>query len=384
MGGIYEKNHLTMKPSKKKIAFAGPWITKKELAYVKDGVVNGFYATYDRHIKKLEKTVCEYLGVKYAIATHCCTVALHLACVALDFKEGDEIICTDFSWIATAYAISYTGATPVFVDIDPKTWCIDPKAIERAITKKTKGIMLVHTFGHPADMDAIMAIAKKHKLKVVEDAAPALGSIYKGKKTGTFGDIGCFSFQGAKIAVSGEGGILVTNDEELYHRAKLLANMGRTDRNAVFWSDMLGFQYTIANLTASLALAQVERIEELVEHKRQIYRWYREELDGVEEIDVLEEQPGCRSNYTYPSVFLPNHTRKQRDGIVAGLKDLNVHSRPAFPRMSEFPLYAPPRFDNPVATSVAAQGISLPAAHNMTRRDVRFAARAFKKLVQEV
>jgi len=375
---------MKMKPSKKKIAFAGPWVTKKELAYVKDGVVNGFYATYDQHTKKLEKTVCDFLGVKYGIATHCCTLALHLACATLDFKPGDEVICTDFSWVATAYAISYTGATPVFVDIDPKTWCIDPKTIEKAITPKTKAIMLVHTFGHPADMDAIMAIAKKHNLQVIEDAAPSLGSTYKGKKTGTFGDIGCFSFQGAKIAVSGEGGIFVTNNETLYKRALLLSSMGRTDSQAVFWSDMLGFQYTIANLTAAMALAQVERIDELVAHKREIYGWYKEELEGVKGLNLLEEQPGCVSNYCYPSLFLPNHTRQQRDAILSGFKELNIHARPAFPRMSEFPIYAPPRFENPVATSVAAQGISLPAAGNLKERDVRYVARALKKLIKEV
>lgn len=375
---------MNLKPSRKKISFAGPWITKKELAYVKDGVVHGFYQTYDKHAKKLEKTVCDYLGVKYGIATHCCTLALHLACATLDFKPGDEVICTDFSWIATAYAISYTGAIPVFVDIDPKTWCIDPQAIERAITPKTKGIMLVHTFGHPADMDAILRIARKHKLRVIEDAAPSLGSVYKGKKTGTFGDIGCFSFQGAKIAVSGEGGILVTDNEKLYKRAQLLASMGRTDRKAVFWSDMLGFQYTIANLTAALALAQVERIEELIKHKRDIYSWYKEELEGTADIQLLEEQPECRSNYTYPSLFLPHHTRQQRDAILAGLKELNIHARPGFPRMSQFPLYAPPRFHNPVASAVAAKGISLPAAGNLNKRDVRFTARALKMLVIKV
>ncbi len=373
-----------LSPSKKKIAFAGPWITKKEVQYVRDGVLYGFYETFDQHVRKLEQTVCEYIGARYAIATHCCTLALHLACETLGFKEGDEVICTDFSWAATAYAISYTGATPVFVDIDPKTWCIDPDAIERAITKKTKGIMLVHTFGHPSDMDRIMVIARKYQLKVVEDAAPALGSTYKGKHVGTFGDIGCFSFHGAKIAVSGEGGILVTNNEEYYKKAKLLASMGRTDSRAVFWSDMLGFQYTIANLTASLALAQVERIEELVARKRQIHSWYREALDGVSGIDLLEEQGDVRSNYCYPSLLLPRHMRLERDVILAKLKALNIHARPAFPRMSEFPLYAPSRFPNPVATRVAAQGISLPSAGNLTKRDVFFVGKALNAILQEM
>lgn len=214
---------------RKKIAFAGPWITQKEIDYVTDATWNGFYETYDQHAKKLEKTICEYLGVKHAIATHCCTLALHLACASLGLKEGDEVICTDFSWIATAYAIKYTGAEPVLVDIDPDTWCISPAAIRAAITPKTKAIMLVHCFGHPAQMDEIMAIAREHRLRVIEDAAPALGAEFNGQKTGTFGDFACFSFQGAKLTVSGEGGVVVTNDDELYEKAALLASMGRTD-----------------------------------------------------------------------------------------------------------------------------------------------------------
>src|SRR4051812_6754439 len=165
---------------RKKISFAGPSITQKEIDYVVDATVNGFYETYDGHTKKLEKAVCSYLGVKYGIATHCCTVALHMACEALGFKAGDEVIVTDFSWVATAHAIAYTGAKCVFVDIDPDTWCISPEAIEMAITPKTRGIMLVHCFGHPAQMDEIMAIARKHDLRVIEDAAPALGAEFKG------------------------------------------------------------------------------------------------------------------------------------------------------------------------------------------------------------
>jgi perosamine synthetase len=255
---------------KKKISFAGPWITQKEIDSVMDAVKNGWYENYTKHTRLLEETVRNYLGVKYSLATHCCTQALHLAACSIGLKKGDEVIVTDHSWVATAYSVTYTGATCVFVDIDPRTLCIDPKAIEAAVTPATKAIMLVHNFGLPADMDAIMTVAKKYNLKVIEDAAPSLGSLYKGKKTGTFGDVSCFSFQGAKIAVSGEGGILVTNNEEIYKKAVLFANMGRTDRIMPFWSDQIGFQYTISNLSASLALAHVNRIYELKEKKRQI------------------------------------------------------------------------------------------------------------------
>ena len=364
----------------KKISFAGPSISQKEIDYVIDGVKNGFYETFDQHTRQLEKAICDYIGVKYAIATHCCTLALHLACSTLDFKRGDEVICTDSSWVATSYAIDYTGATPVFVDIDPDTWCIDPKEIRKAITSKTKGIMLVHMFGQPAEMDEIMSIAKEYNLRIIEDAAPSLGSIYKGQKTGSFGDIGCFSFQGAKIAVSGEGGILVTNNEELFQRASLLASMGRTDSQAVFWSDMIGYQYTIANLTASLALAQVERIEELVELKRKIFSGYEQRLRNISGIKMIHEKPYCRSNYCYPSILLEDTIKVDRDVILRNFRDQNIHARPGFPQMSCFPVHGQ-RFPNPVAEKVAQRGISLPSAANLEEEDVDFVCRTLVNLI---
>ncbi|MCX5814637.1 MAG: DegT/DnrJ/EryC1/StrS family aminotransferase [Proteobacteria bacterium] len=357
--------------NRKKISFAGPWITQKEIDYVTDAVKNGWYETFDMHVKKLEKTVANYIGMKYAIATHCCTLALHLSCAALGLKKGDEVICTDFSWVATAYAISYTGATPVFVDIDPESWCIDPKAIEQAITKTTKAIMLVHSFGHPAEMDTIMDIAKHHHLHVIEDAAPAMGAEYMGKKVGSFGDFGCFSFQGAKLAVSGEGGILLTNNEELYNKATLLSSMGRTDSQAVFWSDQLGYQYTMGNLAASLALAQVERIDELIARKRLIFGWYYDRLKDIDGIKIIKEKKHCFSNYCYPSILLEDTITADRDELLLKLREQNIHFRPAFPRMSLFPEFKQ-RFPNPVAAKVEKRGISLSSAANLTEDDIDF------------
>ena len=201
----------------KKIALAGPSITDKEVEYVIDATKNGWYETYDYHIKKLEKTFSEYVGSKYAIATYCGTHALHLATLALGLKNDDEVIVTDQSYIATALAISYVGAKCVFVDINEDDLCINVNLIEKAITKKTKAIMIVHFAGMAAEMDVIMKIAQKYKLKVIEDACQMVGGKYKEKFAGTIGDIGVYSFQGSKIAVGGEGGMFVTNDKELYH-----------------------------------------------------------------------------------------------------------------------------------------------------------------------
>lgn len=355
----------------KKISFAGPSITEKEEAYVLDAVRNGWYDNHDGYIKKLEATYAEYIGVRYAVASHCCTQSLHLAAAALGLKEGDEVIVTDFSWIATAYAVTYTGAECVFADVEPETWTIDPECIRKAITPKTKAIMLVHSFGQPAEMDEIMAIAKEYGLYVIEDAAPAVGSEYKGKKVGSFGDFSCFSFQGAKMTVAGEGGVLLTDNPELYERARLLSNMGRTDREAVFWSDELGFEYIMSNVSAALALAQLERVDELMAKKRALFARYDERLGKRDDIHIVREREGCRSNYCYPSILLKERTKEQRDEILEKLRELNIHARPGFPRMSRFPLYRQ-RFENPVARSVEEQGISLPSAANLTAEDVDY------------
>ena len=369
-----------MKPSKKKISFAGPSITKKELTYVVDGVKNGFYQTFDKHVKKLEAAMSSYVGTTYALAGFCATHSMHLACLVCGFGKGDEVIVTDFSWAATAHVIQWTGATPVFVDIDPLTWCIDPKAIENAITKKTKGIMLVHTFGMPANMDEIMRISRKYKLKVIEDAAPALGSIYKGKKVGSIGDVGCVSFHGAKIAVSGEGGMFLTNNKKMLDQAYLLSNMGRTDSKANFWCDTMGYEYQMANVVASLALAQVERIEDLVKMKRRIHTWYWERLHDWKEITLLKELDGMRSNYAYPAVML-NTKKISRNSLIRKLREYNIHAREAFPRMSLFPMYTA-RFSNPVATKVARDGFNLPSAFDITEKDVEFVCKVLKTILR--
>jgi len=363
----------------KRISFAGPSITEKEIDYVLDAVRNGWYENYDNYTKKLEKAFAAYIGADHAIATHCCTQALHLAAASLGLGRGDEVIVTDFSWVATAYAVAYTGATCVFADIDPDTWNISPESIRKAITPKTKAIMLVHTFGHPAEMDEIMRIAKEHSLFVIEDAAPSIGAQFKGQKVGTFGDVSCFSFQGAKMTVCGEGGMFLTNNTKLYEKALLLASMGRTDRKSVFWSDMLGYQYTMGNLPAALALAQLERVDELMSRKRSLFDAYYNRLKDIDGIKIMKEKPGCKSNYCYPSILLTKHTRQERDHILERLKEQNIHARPGFPQMSRFPVFQQ-RFENPVAALVERQGVSLPSAANMTEADVAFVC---EKLIME-
>lgn len=357
----------------KKMAFAGPWITEEEVNYVASAARNGFYENATKYMEDFEKEVRDYLGVRHAIGTHCCTLALHLACASLGLKAGDEVIVTDHSWIATAYAVTYTGAKCIFVDIDPETLCIDPNSIEAAVTENTKAVMVVHNFGIPARMDEIMAIARKHGLHVIEDAAPALGAKYQGTKTGTIGDIGCISFQGAKIGVSSEGGVMVTNDDEIFEKAKLLASMGRTDREWPFWSDEVGFQYTIGCLPAAMATIQLRRIDDLVENKRRIYSTYAKYLNGNKNIKMCHEKEGDFANYTYPAIWLSDDMKRPAIDIIHELKSYNIHCRPAFPQMSDFPAFASDkRFENPVARKFMQKGIVLPGAHNLKEQDIEF------------
>jgi len=367
----------------KKINFAGPIVTEKEVECVIDATINGFYDTNNVYVKKLEDLLCKYNEVKYSFATPCCTSAMHVACMALGLKKGDEVICTDISWASTSFVIDYTGATPVFVDIDPKTWCICPEAIERAITPKTKAVMLVHMFGHPAKMDDIMEITNKYNIAVIEDAAPAMGSTFKNQKAGTFGDFGCFSFHGAKLTVSGQGGAYITNNEELFNRAKLLSTTGRTDSQANFWCDVAGYHYEISNICAALAYAQISRIEELINVKREIHSWYKEQLKEVEGLDLLEEQKDCYSNYCYPCLFVdPKIIKVSRDQIIKELEVANIHARNVFPRMSRFPMHEQ-RFDNPIATIVEKQGMNLPSSGRITKEDVSYVCETLIKVANK-
>ena len=372
-----------LKKSEKKIAFAGPWVTQREIDFVAEAAREGWYENCTKYMTGFEEEVKKYLGVKYAIGTNCCTQALHLAAAALGLKKGDEVIVTDHSWVATAYAISYTGATCVFVDIDPQTLCIDPEAIRKAITPATQAIMIVDNFGIPSDMDAIRDIAARNRLKIIEDAAPALGAVYKGGKCGTFGDIGCISFQGAKIAAASEGGVFVTDDEELFERGRLLSSMGRTDRCGAFWSDELGYQYTIGSLPAAMATIQLQRIDELVANKRQIYKWYEDRLSGHPMITMVKEKADMTANYTYPSCFLHDDVACDGAHVMRELKACNIHGRTGFPPMSTFPLYAhEKRYLNPVAKRFFERGLVLPAAHNLVEEDVDLVCRNIIELIE--
>ncbi|MFN0128178.1 MAG: DegT/DnrJ/EryC1/StrS family aminotransferase [Verrucomicrobiales bacterium] len=364
---------------RQKINYAGPSITTKEEEYVLDAVRNGFYANYRRHAGLLEEKVATLLGVRHALATNSCTAAIHLALLALGIGPDDEVITTDSTCVASALPITYTGATAVFVDVDPATWCLDPAAVRAAITPKTKAILVVHWNGHPAEMDSLMAIAREHDLRVIEDGAPSLGAEYRGRKVGTIGDLGTFSFQGAKVAIGGMGGVLVTDDESLLKKAQVFASYGRTDSAMMYWSDYVGFNYTMPNLPAALALAQVERLDELIDQKRRIFSWYEEGLDGAPRLRLIKEADGTRSTCCYPPLEMGEDALLDRAALITELKADNIDIRPAQPRCSGMPMFER-RFDNPHAQAVESRGLILPSAFNLRREDVDFVCQRLRSL----
>ena len=354
----------------KLILTAGPSITKKEISYVTDAITNGWNENWNSYITRFEDEFARYISIDNAITTSSCTGALHLGLLALGIGPGDEVIVPEITWVATASAVTYVGATPVFCDIEEGSWCMDVKSAESLITSKTKAIFPVHLYGHPANMPEVMKLAKKHNLKVIEDAAPSIGAEVGGQKTGSFGDVAGFSFQGAKIMVTGEGGMLVTNNKSIFDRVKSLGDHGR-DPSQPYASVETGYKYKMSNLQAALGLAQLERVEELVDRKREINTLYRSLLSGNSHIKVTSELEGCKSIHWMTSIELIGASFDDRAIFMTQLKDHLIDSRPVFSPMSSLPMFET-KGDNRVAYRIGASAVNLPSGHNIKQHEIEY------------
>ncbi|AXK39028.1 bifunctional GNAT family N-acetyltransferase/PLP-dependent aspartate aminotransferase family protein [Crenobacter cavernae] len=377
---------MAFKPSsqhigEKLILTAGPSISAKEVVYSFDAALNGWNSNWSKYLTTFEKKFAEYVGVKYALATSSCTGALQIALMALDIGPGDEVIVPDQTWVATANAVRYVGAIPVFADIELDTWNIDANSVESLITSKTKAIMAVHMYGHPARMSNILAIAKKYNLKVVEDAAPAIGAEWQGQRCGSFGDFAAFSFQGAKLMVTGEGGMLVTNDDALYQKALKIWDQGRNP-SRTFWIDADGVKFKMSNIQAALGLGQLERVDELIEMKRRIFSWYQEGLESVPGITLNKEVEGARSIYWMSSLLVEKTLPISRDQLMQQLKSRNVDSRPVFPAISQYPIWPRTQAAQPNALHVGSQAMNLPSGVCLTKDEVMYACRQIKEILK--
>jgi len=361
------------------ISTAGPSISQKEISYVNDAVSTGWNNNANNYIKKLENKFASYLNCKYAIATSSCTGAMHIALMSLGIKKGDEVIVPNITWVATANAIAYVNATPVFADINLKDWVIDCDKVEKLITKKTKAIIPVHLYGQPCNMDKINKIAKKHNLYVVEDAAPSIGAKFKNKKCGTFGNFGAFSFQGAKLLVSGEGGMLVTNNKNLYLKALKISDQGRSSKKK-FFIDALGLKYKMSNIQAALALAQLERVEELIALKRRIFSWYEKYLKNLDSISLNYETPNTKSIYWMTSIVLNQKAKINRDQLIKNLLNNKVDSRPVFPELSSFKYWSKNNVNSLKNSKyLSSNGINLPSGVCLKEHHVKRVCVIIKK-----
>jgi len=286
-----------------RLPVAEPTVGERELQYVNECVLTGWISSGGKFVSRFEEMFAAFCASRYAVATSNGTTALHLALLALGIGPGDEVIVPTLTFIATANAVVYTGAVPVFADSEAETWNIAPSAIEAAITARTKAIIPVHLYGHPADMAAILDLAKRHGLAVIEDAAEAHGARYQGKPVGSIGDAGVFSFFGNKIVTTGEGGMLVTDDAEIADRARLLRDHGmRPERR--YWHTVLGYNYRLTNLQAAVGVAQMEKIESILKAKRDIAALYRSGLSGIAGLTLPPERDGAENVFWLYTVLV--------------------------------------------------------------------------------
>jgi perosamine synthetase len=365
--------------SEKMILTAGPSITEREVEYVMDAVKNGWNENWSGYLRRFEHAFAEYIGVRHAMATSSCTGAMHLALLTMGIGPGDEVIVPELTWVATASVVKYTGAEPVFCDVEEISWGMSPASVASLITPRTKAIMPVHLYGHPAPMPALVELARKHKLLILEDAAPSVGAAVAGKRTGSFGDMSAFSFQGAKVLVTGEGGMLVSNNEAYMKRAGIVGDHGRDEQKAL-WNNEIGYKYKMSNLQAALGLAQLERIEELVERKRQINVRYHRNLDDFKRITVSSELPGCRSIHWMTSIEVKGINQEQRLEIINKMRERNVDSRPVFYPLSTMPMFKR-RVENPVAYRVGHNSINLASGHNLTDAQIDRVSEVVREVV---
>jgi perosamine synthetase len=370
-----------------RIPVAGPSISEREIELVADAARNAWYKNHAEFNNRFERMLADYVGVSHAVSTPHCTAALHLALAALGVGPGDEVIAPDVTWIASVAPIVYVGAEPVLVDIDPVTWCLDPDAVERAIGPRTKAIIGVDLYGSTCDWTRLQDIADRHGLALIEDAAEALGSVYHGRRAGAFGRVSAFSFHGSKTVVTGEGGMLATNDKNLFDRVLFLRDHGRNPGDRFFLNTEIAFKYRMSAVQAALGVAQMERIDELIAHKRAIFRWYRDRLSSLKGVTLNAEPPNTQNSYWMVTAVLDPQIGLDKFALMTELDKRNIDSRPFFSPLSSLPAFeARPRAKrflsaNDQGQRVSKYGVNLPSGYNMTEEKVAIVASAFTEAI---
>ncbi|MBV8032531.1 MAG: DegT/DnrJ/EryC1/StrS family aminotransferase [Betaproteobacteria bacterium] len=371
--------------ARKRIPVSGPSITQLEVDCVAEAAREAWYENHNRYHVRFEEAFAEYLGVRHAMALPSCTSAIHLSLLALGVGPGDEVVVPDVTWIASAAPVTYVGATPVFADIDASTWCMSAASLEACITPRTRAAIPVDLYGGVPDWDALRAVSKRRGVAIIEDAAEAVGSEYRGRKAGTFGETGVFSFHGSKTLTTGEGGLLATDRTDLYERAAVLRDHGRPPGDRAFYNTEVAHKYKMSALQAALGWAQLQRIEELVARKRKIFGWYREELGVVPGVTLNAEPPGTKNSYWMVTVVVDSACGVMKGELIARLDAAGIDCRPFFHPLSSLPAYAglphaaDARRRNTVGYRVSRAAVNLPSGLNLTRDDVAYVAASLKK-----
>jgi perosamine synthetase len=363
------------------IPISKPAIGARERQLVLDALDSGWVSSIGKYIDEFETGFASYCGSRYALAVSNGTTGLHLALAALGLKAGDEVIVPDLTFVATANAVAYTGATPVLADIEPDTLCLNPSSVKSKISPRTRAIIPVHLYGHPADMDALREIAGARDIAIVEDAAEAHGAEYRGRRVGSLGNCAVFSFYGNKIITTGEGGMLTTNDEGLFQRAKRLRDHAMSAERRYFHEER-GFNYRITNLQAALGVAQLERIEEFLARRAEIMDWYAVEIACGEAVRLNRVKNWAKSAFWMVCMEVDWFDEPRRDVFMRKLKSQGIDSRPYFCTMSSLPMYRQDRL--PVAARKATIGVNLPSYYELTRSDVRRIGTAVNAILDEM
>jgi perosamine synthetase len=372
---------------KKFIPVCEPYLTGKELEYVTDAVKTGWISGVGSYVKKFEEEFARFCGVKHAISTNNGTAALHLALVGLGIKDNDEVIIPNFTMISSAFSVCYTGAKPVFVDADEETWNINPNWIEERITPKTRAIMPVHIYGHPCEMDKIMEIARKYNLKVIEDCAEAHGAEYKGKKVGSFGDVGCFSFYSNKIITTGEGGMIVTNNDDIAERCKYHKNLCfPLDGSRNYLHEDIGFNYRMSNVVAAIGFAQLEKIERYIKKRRENHELYISFLGDVNGIIFQPEKKGCKNVYWMNGIVIdPKKAGITKDELTKKLACYGIETRNFFVGMHKQPsLKNGSSFNEKYAISewLEENGFYIPSGSGLKGGKIKYISNKIKEIIR--
>lgn len=373
------------KPLKPKFyPIAEPDIGKLEEKYVLDALRSGWVSSLGRYVTAFEEAFAKFCETKEGISTCNGTAALHLALASLGIGPGDEVVVPALTFVASASAVLYAGATPVFADVDASTWCISADTISRVLSPRTRAIVVVHLYGQPADMDPILEVASRRGIEVVEDAAEAHGARYKGRRVGSLGRVGVFSFYGNKIITTGEGGMVTTNDHDIAERARFLRDhaMSSTER---YYHPEIGYNYRLTNLQAALGVAQLERAEEFIARRRDVMNCYRDALRDRADLVLNPEMPWSESANWMVSGLFPSSLSSEK--IALRLRELGVDTRPFFRPLHMLPSFtrrdAPPR-PLPISEDLARRGLSLPTAGRLRQKDIRTITQAVEQVLDEL